>query len=178
MVTRWSPSVMARYWRDDQTLYGRRIDATLTGMYDENLVGLWDSGPYDLGSMETSWLGFLPDGRGWSAWANLAGGMDIGRFRWRCPKPESVELHYEWQAAGGWQGTEDSLRFSSIDSQGSDDEVLNTGYTIRLDVTRAASEPFTALHLEKPVQFCSTYALIRRELSLEDDPVHHLAPWQ
>lgn len=147
-------------------------------MYDENLVGLWDSSPYDLGSMETSWLGFLPDGRGWSAWANLAGGIAVGRFRWDCPEPATLELRYEWQLSGRWKGAKDPLRFSSIGSQEPDDEVLNTGYTIEPDEPLTVSEPFIALHLERLVRFCSTYALIRRALSPEDDPAHHLAPWQ
>ncbi|MEO3798336.1 hypothetical protein ABGB14_49780 [Nonomuraea sp. B10E15] len=145
-------------------------------MYDENLVGLWDSGPYDLGYMETSWLGFLPDGRGWSAWANAAGGIEVGRFRWHCPEPATLELRYEWQVSGGWQDPGDASRFGSIDSQEPDHEVLKTGYVVRPDVT--FSEPFTALHLEEDVNFCSAYGLKRRGLSLQDDPAYHLAPWQ
>jgi hypothetical protein len=45
----------------------------------ELLVGLWDSGPYDYGAMESSWLGFLPDGRGWSGWESASGGMEMTR---------------------------------------------------------------------------------------------------
>ncbi|WP_143020106.1 hypothetical protein [Sinosporangium album] len=146
-------------------------------MHHETLVGLWDSQPYDLGSLESSWLGFLQDGRGWSAWANLAGAMDVSRFHWHCPEPDVLVLRCTWQASGGWQGTEGPLRFSSIDDQGPGGEVLKTGYTIRPDEIPAAGQPSTALLLEKHVQFCSTYALIKRELFPNDDPAHGLAPW-
>ncbi len=152
------------------------IDVTLNLVYDENLVGLWDSGPYDNGAMESSWLGFLPDGRGWSAWANVGGEIDVGRFRWHCPEPATLELRYEWQVSGEWSGARDPLRFSSIDSRLPDNEVLSAGYAIMLD--KIYADEFTALHLAKHVQYCSTYALVQRALSLEDDPAHHLAPWR
>ncbi|MFI6740345.1 hypothetical protein ACIBI9_46110 [Nonomuraea sp. NPDC050451] len=146
-------------------------------MHDEDLLGLWDSGPYDYGLMETSWMGFLPDGRGWSAWANFVGGIDVGRFRWHCPEPAVVHLRYESHIAGQWQDPEDEFRFATISSRRPGGEVVDATYTIKPDETLMSPEPFTALHLEKDVYFCSTYGLRRRELSIEDDPAHLLAPW-
>ncbi|MFC0602504.1 hypothetical protein [Streptomyces palmae] len=68
---------------------------------DDALVGHWSSAPFDYGVMESSDLGFLPDGRGWSVVANLAG-MEIVRFRWHCPGPGALEVAEEWYARGDW----------------------------------------------------------------------------
>ncbi|MDP9841597.1 hypothetical protein [Streptosporangium lutulentum] len=147
-------------------------------MKAETLVGLWESGPYDYGTMETSWLGFLPDGRGWSGWASFGGGMEVARFRWRCPEPALMELRYEHSFFGAWQANGNpGFTFASLDGQEPDNEVVLTGFTIGPDTTVLAEESFTALHLEKAVQFCSTFALARREISIHDDPVHAIAPW-
>ncbi|MFI7635542.1 hypothetical protein [Nonomuraea sp. NPDC049400] len=122
-------------------------------------------------------MGFLPDGRGWSAWANCIGGIDVGRFRWHCPETAVLYLRYEWHIAGEWQDSDDEFRFTTISSQRPADDVVDTTYTIKPDETLMSPEPFTALYLEKYVQFCSTYGLRRREISPEDDPAHLLAPW-
>jgi hypothetical protein len=44
---------------------------------DEDLVGLWDSTPFDYGVMESSQLGLLADGTGWGVWSNFGGGMEL-----------------------------------------------------------------------------------------------------
>ncbi|WP_433242023.1 hypothetical protein ACQPYK_37285 [Streptosporangium sp. CA-135522] len=146
-------------------------------MRDGDLTGLWDSGPYDYGTMESSQLGLLPDGRGWSVWANAAGGVDVGRFRWRCPEPGVLELRYLWWACGDWRESGGPFTLGSIDSQGPSDEVVRTGFTVGRDDTVMTDEPFTALRLEEDVQSCSTYGLVQHEISIEDDPAHDVAPW-
>jgi hypothetical protein len=50
---------------------------------DEDLVGLWDSTPFDYGVMESSQLGLLADGTGWGVWSNVGGGMELTLLTWR-----------------------------------------------------------------------------------------------
>ncbi|MGW3353157.1 hypothetical protein ACWDA3_58550 [Nonomuraea rubra] len=146
-------------------------------MRDETLLGLWDSDPYDYGVMETSWMAFLPDGRGWSAWATFGGEMDVGRFRWHCPEPAVLRLRYECHLAGDWADSDDGFRFDAITSRRPGGDVVTTTYTIGPDETLISEGPITALHLGDHVNFCTTYGLRRRELKIEDDPAHVLAPW-
>ncbi|MBT2233230.1 hypothetical protein [Nonomuraea sp. NEAU-A123] len=147
-------------------------------METELLVGLWDSGPYDYGAMESSWLGFLPDGRGWSGWESASGGMEMTRFRWRCPEPALLELRHQQSFSGEWQATDNAgFTVTSLGSQEPDDEVMLTRFTIGPDKTILADETFTALHLEKPLWFCSTFALSRHAISLQDDPIHATPPF-
>jgi hypothetical protein len=142
-----------------------------------DLIGLWESTPYDYGSLETCWLGFLQDGRGWSAWATMAGGIDVSRFRWHCPVADVLELHYEWHACGDWQQTGNALTFATITEQEPGGEVVRTGFVIGPDETFMIESPFIALHLELALQFCKDYAFRQRDISLEDDPAHDVFPW-
>src|SRR5256885_4542084 len=131
-------------------------------MIATELIGLWDSRPYDYGSMESSSLALLADGTGWSTWQNAGGAMSVTRFTWSCPAAGTLHLRYTTVISGSWQPGNPSL--ATIDEQEADDTVLRTTYTIDPDVTVMAADPFTALHLADPIEFSRSYALARREI--------------
>jgi len=132
------------------------------------LVGLWDSGPYDYGAMESSSVALLADGSGWSTWANSGGVMSVRRFTWSCPAPGMLRLAYTTEITGPWEPG--GLVLAAVDEQEPDDTVVLTAYTIGSDVTPLAAEPFTALRLAEPVEYVRAYALLRRDVTDADDP--------
>lgn len=131
-------------------------------MRNENLVGLWDSGPYDYGSMESSWIYLRSDGTGWSAWANAAGGASVSRLTWSCPQEAEVELRYIWTVSGtGSPGAPPEL--VDIDEEGPDDTLVRTRFSICMDSPPLSESPVTALHLEEAVEFSRRFALVAQE---------------
>lgn len=50
---------------------------------DEDLIGLWDSSPFDYGVMESSQLGLLAAGTGWGVWSTFGGGVEVTLLKWR-----------------------------------------------------------------------------------------------
>jgi hypothetical protein len=137
-------------------------------MIAAELVGLWDSRPYDYGSMQSYTLGLRADGIGWSTWENAARAMFVQRFTWNCPEAGILEIRCTTAISGSWQPG--SARLATIKKQRPDDTVLLTKYTIGQDVTPMVSEPFTALHLEHSIEFSRAYALVRRDIRSDDDP--------
>ncbi|MCX4472934.1 hypothetical protein OOK41_21910 [Micromonospora sp. NBC_01655] len=135
-------------------------------MRDENLVGLWDSGPYDYGAMESSWVCLRRDGTGWTAWANVGGGS-VSRLTWACPQAGEVELRYAWTASGNWfPGTPPTL--VEIDDEGPDDTVVHTRYALSLDTAPLAESPVTTLRFDESVEFCHRFGLVTREVHAAD----------
>lgn len=127
-------------------------------MRDENLVGLWDSSPYDYGSMESSWVCLRRDGTGWSALANT-GSAAVSQLVWDCPREGEVELRYTWTASGSWvPGTPFVL--DRIDEEGPYDELVRTRYSTSVDI---ADPPVTDLHVEQSVEFAHRFALLARD---------------
>lgn len=61
---------------------------------DERLVGHWSILVFSYGIMEATNLGFLSNGRGWSAVYN-AYDLTVTRFRWSYPQPSLLELRAE-----------------------------------------------------------------------------------
>ncbi|WP_146247246.1 hypothetical protein [Micromonospora arborensis] len=130
-------------------------------MRDENLVGFWDSSPYDYGSMESSWLCLRRDGTGWTAVANT-GSAAVSQLTWDCPRDGEVELRYTWTASGRWApGTPFIL--AEIDEQGPYDELVRTRYSVGTETPPVEDAPVTALHLDKSVEFTHRFALASRE---------------
>ncbi|MEU8209708.1 hypothetical protein AB0B85_10965 [Micromonospora sp. NPDC049044] len=128
-------------------------------MRDENLVGLWDSGPYDYGAMESSWVCLRTDGTGWSAWANAAGGTSVSQLTWTCVEAGEVELRYRWTASGtGRPGTPPEL--VAIDEEGPDDTLVRTRFAVRPDTPPLAESPVATLHLDEAVEFSRHFALV------------------
>ncbi|MFI9310870.1 hypothetical protein [Streptomyces triculaminicus] len=143
--------------------------------YDDALIGHWSSAPFDYGVMEGSDLAFLPDGRGWSVLANLAG-MSVTRFRWHCPAPGRLEIREEWSAGGQWEASTGG--FSSVDEQRSCQFVTVTGYTIGQEETAVGEPaPVTAVRFDEPVEFTTLYARGDRDIAPAQDPSYALLPY-
>jgi len=142
-------------------------------MIATELIGLWETCPYDYGSMESSTLALRTDGTGWSTWANIAHAMVVRRFTWNCPAAGALELRYTTLISGTWEAG--SATLATTDVQGPDDTVLLTTYTIGHDATAMAKDPFTALHLAEPIEFSHNFALARRDVHTKDDPARGTA---
>ncbi|KUJ69427.1 hypothetical protein ACZ90_11055 [Streptomyces albus subsp. albus] len=141
--------------------------------HDEALIGHWSSAPFDYGIMESSDLGFLPDGRGWSVVANLAG-MHVTRFRWHCPAPGVLEVSEEWHAQGGW--AEDGS-LASVEESGPRRYLIRTGYRLRTEqrlVGEASAVP--AVRFEEDLACTTLYARGAREIQADQDPAHRILP--
>ncbi|GHG53728.1 hypothetical protein GCM10018779_15910 [Streptomyces griseocarneus] len=125
--------------------------------------------------MEGSDLAFLPDGRGWSVLANLAG-MHVTRFRWHCPAPGRLEMRDEWSARGDWEPHGDG--FSSVEEQGPCQYVTVTGYVIGQEETTVGEpSPVTAVRFDEPVEFATLYARGDRDVAPAQDPSYALLPY-
>ncbi|GAA4919189.1 hypothetical protein ACFPM3_00135 [Streptomyces coeruleoprunus] len=142
---------------------------------DRQLIGLWDSAPYDLGAMETSEIVFLADGRGWSRFESITTELVIGRFRWHCPAPGRLELRYTWQVHGQWGRGSDG--FASVDHSGPDDEVVRTGYRIAPETPRGDDAPVPTLTLDRAVEYAFTFARGPVRVSPSDDPSSDVVPY-
>lgn len=130
-------------------------------MWDERLVGLWDSDPYDYGAMESSWLCLRGDGTGWTAWANAAGGASLSQLTWSCPQADEIELRYVWTASGiGSPGAPPT--FAEIDEEGPDDLRIRTTFTVGVDTPTVGGPPVMTLHLAESVECAHRFALRTR----------------
>ena len=137
----------------------------------EDLVGLWESAPYDYGTMESSWLCLRADGTGWSAWANAAGGASISRFTWARPRDGELDLQYHWTASGSWTSDTQTTTPPSlieIDEEGPDHSFIHTGYTIKVDTTPLTEQPITALHLGTAIECAHQFGLATRDPAADD----------
>lgn len=131
-------------------------------MQPEEMIGLWNSAPYDFGATESTALALLPDGTGWTAVTGpgpgsgsaepptttsdaAAASMDatgapsparVRTLAWDCPKPEILEIRYD------------------------DYEFVRAQYTLRAD----------ALRLSQQVDSSRQFALSRREVTPADSP--------
>jgi hypothetical protein len=123
---------------------------------DEELIGLWDSGPSDYGSMESSWLCLRGDGTGWSAWASAGGGASVSRLEWTCPDPGELMLSYKWTSSGTWQpGSPPDL--ATVDDDGADDTSIRTAYAISVTTSPHMEGAFTCLAVDEFIEFCPSF---------------------
>ncbi|MEU5002295.1 hypothetical protein [Streptomyces sp. NPDC021622] len=145
---------------------------------DSPLLGHWSSLPFSYGVMEASELGFLGDGRGWSAWFN-ADALCVTRLTWRCPRPGVVELHTRWSVQGTISDDPGPLSFATTEPVERLDEVTRHRYVIEPAIPMpGAADPLMAITFEEPVEFCYQYARGPREIRREDDPSHLVLPYQ
>ncbi|MFL4910730.1 hypothetical protein ACJ6WF_48480 [Streptomyces sp. MMS24-I2-30] len=124
---------------------------------DDLLVGHWSSIPFDYGAMETSELGFLSNGQGWSAWFN-ASALCVTRFSWRCPGPGVVELHAQWSVEGIPSHGTGSPTFSVTGPAEQMDEITCHHYVVGPAVPMPGTNSLLAVTFEEPVEFCCQYA--------------------
>ncbi|MET7303530.1 hypothetical protein [Embleya sp. NPDC005575] len=138
--------------------------------FDPELLGLWDSGPYDLGSMENSQVAFLADGDGWTYWHNAAGGQSVGAFRWSNPEPNTLVIREKWDAWGEWRGDEPGWRTMSL----SDRPPAVTRYWINAITVVRGIGPFVGVLFRDPVEGTRGYKLLERTVTARDCPAYEL----
>jgi len=125
------------------------------GVHPDELIGLWDSAPFEYGAMEATMLALLPDGRGWSELANAAGALLVRRLTWEVSRPGVIELRFAVAidvAAG---------------EQDPDSEFVRAQYSV--------SE--AELRLSELVDYARQFALKKRDVGMADDPSAELVPY-
>lgn len=142
--------------------------------FDDALIGHWSSAPFDYGVMEGSDLGFLPDGRGWGVWANLAG-IQVTRFRWHCPTPGLLEVREVWAARGDWGP--DGEGFASVAEQGACEAVTRTGYSFGPEETLPGQPAVSAVRFTELLEGTEVYGRGAREIRPGQDPSYKLLPY-
>ncbi|MEU8825989.1 hypothetical protein [Streptomyces sp. NPDC048636] len=143
----------------------------------DGLEGRWTSTPFDLGAMESSELGFLPDGRGWSLWASAGEGLSVTRFRWHCPAPGRLVLREEWLTCGDWAPGEEDWSFASVDSSGPADGMTATAYTLGPQPPPGGGErPLWAVRFEQAVEFSHFFAREEGPVRPDQDPSYRYFP--
>lgn len=140
---------------------------------DPGLVGHWLSGPFEVGVMEDSELGLLPDGRGWSALATSSGALEVTRLRWSRPYPGELVLREEWSLTGTWTVDEG---FAPAGLPEPSNGVLRTSYVLGREPAVSGGLRH-ALRLARPVEFCELFALSARPVVPSLDPSHRHVPY-
>lgn len=115
-------------------------------MQPEELIGLWESAPYDFGATDSTTLTLLADGRGWSTTAGGSAPPRVRPLAWDCPKPHVLELRYD------------------------DYEFVRAQYTLLTDKTMLRPDPFDALHLSQHLDSARQFARADREPAPDDTP--------
>lgn len=132
-------------------------------VHPDELIGLWDSAPFEYGVMEATMLALLPDGRGWSELANAAGALHVRRLTWDVPRPGVIELRYSL-----------SIDVSAGERE-PDDEFVRARYSVGEPVGESADEK--ALRLSELIDFARQFALKKRDVGVADDPSSELVPY-
>jgi hypothetical protein len=136
---------------------------------DEDLVGLWDSAPFDYGVMESSQLGLLADGSGWGVWSNFGGGMELTLLTWRCPRVGVLEILRKELVSGRWEAGRPEQIVSTEQPR-----LLNTSSHYRYELVREhpplGDRPVRALKLDRPLLFTTEYAFVWHAISQADVP--------
>lgn len=135
----------------------------------DELLGLWDSGPYAYGVMESSELALLADGTGWSTWSNVGGGMELIRLAWRRLDTAVISITEIELTSGTWQPDRPNTLIS-------DRRPRPVGKQIRLryelvrETPPLASAPMQAIKLDRPFMFAHAYGLTRPDVAATDMP--------
>ncbi|XVU21850.1 hypothetical protein ACQPZJ_31870 [Actinoplanes sp. CA-054009] len=140
-------------------------------------MGLWDSAPYEYGSMEASCVAFHADGSGWSVWEN-AGGAALTTIRWARLGPAAVRVVEVETFFGTWAEAPPGVRRlvpgdpdDDLDeAAGGGGDVHELRYEIVEDVPPLADGPMVVLRLAEPYEGSPVYALSRRDVGPDDAP--------
>ena len=127
-----------------------------SAVHPEDLIGLWDSAPFEYGVMESTRLALLPDGRGWTEPANGGGTLQVRRLTWDVPRPDVIELRYALAIDVAAAGQEPDYEF------------VRTRYSI----------DEKELRLSELVDNVRQFALQKRDVDVRDDASHELVPYK
>ena len=133
------------------------------------MVGLWDSGPYAYGVMESSELALLPDGTGWSTWSNVAGGMELIRLAWRRLGPAVIRIREIDLTSGSWEPDRRNCIITGQPSRPLNEEIL-LRYELVRETPPLVSDPMQAIKFDRPFMFAEEYALARSHVVPADMP--------
>lgn len=135
----------------------------------DELVGLWDSGPYAYGVMESGQLALLPNGTGWSTWSNAAGGMELIRLAWRRLDTAAISIKEIELTSGTWEPDRPNCIITDRPPLPLDDEI-RLRYELVRETPPLASTPVQAIKLDRPFMFANAYALARPHVAATDMP--------
>ena len=136
----------------------------------DELIGLWDSGPYDYGSMESSRLALLPDGSGWTEWANAGQGMSLALLRWERLDAGQFSLTATHRFSGRWDPERPGVIVCPGPPRLLRDET-RFRYELRQETPPLGNEPVESLRLDRPLEFAQEFALVQRDVTETDRPV-------
>jgi hypothetical protein len=148
----------------------------MAGTIDERLVGHWSSLAFSYGVMEATDMGFLCDGRGWSAVYN-AYDLTVTRFRWSCPQPGLLELRTEWLVQGESAPLPGRPTFAATQPPEPWTHVTRHRYSLGQEAPAPGAAPLSAVVFEEHVDFAHVLERGSREISIEDDPSYQLLPY-
>jgi len=164
VVARRTAAAVLRHGRD------RGVGQTVAVQDTDEVVGLWDSGPFAYGAMESSEFALLGNGAGWAVWMNAAGGMELTRLVWHRTGVTTIDITEVEVISGEW----DPRRPGRLVAEG-DPLVVDTttrfGYRLGQERPPLADRALVCLTLEIPFQFATSYALVRREVTSHDAPI-------
>jgi hypothetical protein len=135
----------------------------------DELVGLWDSGPYAYGSMESAELALLPDRTGWSTWSSFGGGMELIRLRWRRLGTAVISIREIELTSGTWEPGRPDCIISDQPPRPLDEET-RLRYELVRETPPLASAPMKSIKLDRPFMFAYAYALTRPDVVAADMP--------
>lgn len=124
-------------------------------VHPEDLIGLWDSAPFEYGVMEATRLALLPDGRGWTEMANAGGMLQVRRLTWDVPRQDVIELRYAL-----------AIDVAAAEQE-PDYEFVRTRYSV----------DEKELRLSEPIDCARQFALQKRDVDVRDDASHELVPY-
>ncbi len=127
----------------------------------DELVGWWDSGPYDHGAMESSELALLPDGTGWAGLRTVGGG-EITLLTWHRPGPATLVIEEHSLVPARWEDG----RPGRIVPDGPPEpyrQVTCVGYEIVGERPPLGTEPATVLKFDTAVMFARAFVLLGRD---------------
>jgi hypothetical protein len=130
----------------------------------DELVGLWDSRPFEYGSMEASRLALRPDGSGWGVWENAAGGMELTMLAWRRMDTDSFTIAETQLISGRWKAERPGCIVCDEPSVFLHDST-QFRYELIREIPPLLDGPVLALKLDQPFQFTHVYALVRRDVT-------------
>jgi hypothetical protein len=136
----------------------------------DELVGLWDSALYGYGAMESSTLAILPDGTGWATWENAAGGSELVLVTWARNGANDFSITELQLISGVWRSGQQNKIFHT-DPPSITAGVTRLRYELVQETPPLASELMSALKLDRPFMFSQAYALSRRAVTREDQPI-------
>lgn len=135
----------------------------------DELVGLWDSAPYDYGAMESSELALLADATGWGTWMSASGAMSVVALRWRRLDPTTIVVTELELTSGSWDPDRRDVILREEPSTALED-ITTVRYELVMEIPPLMSAVKRTLKLRPSLMFATTFAYVRANISEADRP--------